>query len=582
MEKALSEYMLIAEKLEPKDHSKNIKLAFLSSFTINGLAEVVKTKCHYKKVFCNTYVGSYNQYNQEILNNKSNLYKFNPELTFLILDVRSIFDELYYFPHRFSLEQKNNFISNKVNELINLVTYFKTNSNSKLILSNLPLMSQNSHIISESKTEFNNNQMILQFNKLLEDKIRNLESVFIFNMNDFVIKYGEENVFNYQNYFFGDIKIALNFIPHLGNMLMSFIIAFLGISKKCIVLDLDDTLWGGIVGEDGFDGISLGPQPPGNSFVEFQKYLKAMSERGIILSINSRNNVHDALNVIRNHPYMILKEEDFSCIVINWGDKVENLREISKKLNIGLDSMVFFDDDPVNREYVRNRLPDVQVPEMPSDPSDYCRVLLDMNEFSSYEITEEDLKRKEMYSQQQKRIELQQNSSNLDDFLNTLNLHVILKNADSYSIPRISQLTLKTNQFNLTTKRYQKSEIDAFSKSQNMLVGSAQVLDKFGDSGITGVYIIKKTNSKEWEIDSFLLSCRVMGREIEKVMMEHIINLARKNNVEILKAKFIPTEKNEPIKSFLPACGFIKSGDSWVYDIKQPFTSPTFVKKEIK
>ena len=417
MEKSLSEYLSLAEKLILTSHKKQIKIGFLSSFTINGLPEIIKVKCDEIETSCQTYLGGYDQYNQEIFDSNSQLYKFEPDITFLLLDIRSVLNDFFYFPYSFDQKDKKNLIDKKVLELVNLTKIFSKNSSSKLIVSNLHIPFFSPYGIAESTSNFGFHDTIIYFNTQLKEKIQEIENVIIFDFNGFVTKYGEENIFNYQNYFFGDIKISLNFIPYLGNHLISYVIAFLGLTKKCIVLDLDNTLWGGIIGEDGFDGIQLGPQPPGNSFVEFQKHLKAFSQRGIILAINSKNNFDDAMNVVNNHPNMILKKEDFSSIVINWGDKVQNIREISNQLNIGLDSMIFFDDDPVNRDYVRRELPQVHVPEIPSDPSEYSKILLSLNNFSTFQITSEDISRKKMYSEQKQRLELEKTSSSLTDFL---------------------------------------------------------------------------------------------------------------------------------------------------------------------
>ena len=580
MEKTISEYLSLAEKIIPNNHKKIIKIGFLSSFTINGLPEIIKTKCDEKQISCETYLSGYNQYNQEILEPNSNFYRFSPDLTFLILDNRTILEDFFYFPYDSDEESRKDFANKKIQELLNLIEIFSKNSSSKLIITNLYTPSFSPHGIAETNYNFGFHDLIFYFNSELKKNLKEIDSVFLFDMNGFVMKYGEDNVFNYQNYFFGDIKISLEFLPQLGEHLMSYIIAFLGLTKKCIVLDLDNTLWGGVVGEDGFDGIKLGPQPPGNVFLEFQKFLKALSQRGIILAINSRNNIDDAINVVNNHPYMILKKEDFSCIVINWGDKVQNIREIAKQLNLGLDSFVFFDDDPVNRAYVKKEIPEVSVPELPSDPSNYVKILLSLNDFNSFQITPEDLSRKTMYNQQKQRLELQNNTSNIDDFLKSLGLRVVIKKADSFTVPRISQLTLKTNQFNLTTKRYQKEDIEKFSLDENCLIGSAQVFDKFGDNGITGVFILKHEKLTEWILDSFLLSCRVMGRQIENVIMNYIIEQAKQNGIKTIKAQFIPTEKNIPIQDFLPSCGFEKIENFWIYNVEKPFKSPEFVNVE--
>ena len=581
-EKPLSEYILDSQKIEINDFKNKIKLAILSSFTINGLAESLKVKCSQKQIFGSTYVAGYNQYNQEILDSKSDLYSFSPDITFLILDTRSIFGDLFHFPYSITKSERKNFVDEKINELLNLIEKFNETTTSKLVITNLGLPHYSPHGIAEMNTSYSFHDAIIDFNKKLKDKVIEMDSVHIFDFFKFVIKHGEINVFNFQNYLFGDIKIALDYIPHLANELIPYVISFLGLTKKCIVVDLDNTLWGGIVGEDGFDGIRLGPQPPGNAFVEFQKYLKALSQRGIILAINSKNNFDDAIQVIREHPHMILKEDDFACMKINWDDKVSNMQSISEELNIGLDSFVFFDDDPVNREFVKENMPEITIPNLPHDPSQYSEVIQSLHDFSLFQVTDEDTNRRKMYFQQKQRSESQKSSTNLIEFLKTLNLEIDIKKSDSFTIPRISQLIMKTNQFNLTTKRYHEEEIKKFSEDDKMLVGCAQIRDKFGDNGITCVFIVEKTNSDEWFLDTFLLSCRVMGREIEKAILYHIINEAKKNNVKRLKAKFIPTTKNKPIEHLLPDSKFSRENDFWVYNIETPFNLPEFLTLRVK
>jgi len=578
----LSHYILESEKINLEKFERKIKIAMISSFTINGLAETLKVKCFENKIRCITFEGGYNQYNQEILDENSNLYKFSPEITFLIFDVRSIFGELFYSPYSLSEQERKNFVNKKNSEITSLIKKFRETSTSKLVISNLGMPHYSPHGIAETKTRYSFHDMIMDFNQKLKETILDFESVYIFDIFCFMIKHGETNVFNFQNYLFGDIKIAINYIPKLAHELMSFVISTLGLTKKCIVLDLDNTLWGGIVGEDGFDGIRLGPQPPGNAYVEFQKTIKALTQRGIILAINSKNNFDDAMKIIQEHPHMILKDNDFACIKINWNDKVSNMKEIANELNLGLDSFVFFDDDPVNRELVRKTIPDVTTPELPDDPSKYVEILQSLNEFSVFQITNEDLNRKKMYSQQRNRQVSEVSSTNLGEFLKTLDLHVSIKKSNSFTIPRISQLILKTNQFNLSTKRYQEDDIRKFSDDDQVLIGCAQVKDKFGDNGITGVFIVKKLNSDEWFLDTFLLSCRVMGREVEKAILNYIINEAKKNGIRKIKSQYIVTKKNKPVENFLPDCGFVQENGFWVFDLTKTFHVPEFLTTNIE
>jgi len=573
-EKKLSYYLEKSRNITTEKFDKKLKIAILNSFTINGLEESLRVRCADEKIQSISYVGGYNQYVQEILDEKSDLYSFEPEITFLILDIRSIFGENYFFSYDISAQKRKEFVKNKTNELTDLVRLFMKKSNSKVVITNLSVPTYTSFGILETKYEYGFHEMICDFNSILSSNLRNESGMYVYDFDQFVKKYGERNVFDYRKYFFGDIKISLDHIPILAYDLMGYIKPMTGKNRKCIVLDLDNTLWGGIVGEDGFDGISLGPTYPGNPFVEFQRLLLALWKRGIILAINSRNNSDDALQVIREHPYMILKEEHFACIRINWNDKATNLKEIGKELNIGLNSIVYFDDDPVNRELIKSTLPEVLTVDFPNDPSLYPQSLTELNDFNVLQITEEDFKRGQMYNQQKSRTELENNVSNIDDFLKRLEIKVTIKNANDFTIPRISQLTLKTNQFNLTTKRYQEEDIRKFANSSNKIVGCAQVEDKFGDNGITSVFIINKDNSLEWSIDTFLLSCRVMGRKVEDAILSTILQKAKDDGVQKINGNYIPTKKNMPCEKFLADNGFKKENDIWSYTLNNTIKSP--------
>jgi len=580
-EEKISYYLKKSKSLK-NDFEKKIRISILSSFTLNGIEEIFQVKCDKKNISCTTCLGGYNQYNQEILDPDGQLYQFQPNITFLILDTRSILEDLWYFPYSINEKQRQNFVEKKFKEIKNLITIFIKNSNSKLIISNFFIPTTSNYGIFETKLNFGLQKMIITLNNNLQDYIHDLDSVYLFDMNGFISKHGENNVFDPKQFLFGDIKISLDFIPYLVNDLMGYVIATLGISKRCIVLDLDNTLWGGIIGEDEFNGIKLGSDPSGKAFIEFQKYLLGLHNRGILLAINSKNNFDDAIKVIEEHPDMILKKEHFASIKINWNDKVSNIKEISNELNFGLENFVFIDDDPLNREFMKSSLPQVLTVNLPADPSKYVKTIQEMNEFNLLKITDEDKQRGVMYFQQRERKTLEKSSNNLDNFLKNMDLKITIKKIDSFTIPRISQLILKTNQFNLTTKRYSLEEIQKMSQNNNMLIGCVQVKDKFGDNGITAAFIVEKNGTKEWILDTFLLSCRVMGRQIEKSILGYIIKLAKQNNVNKIIANFIPTKKNQPIENFLPDCGFKKEKDFWSISLNDSFMTPDFIKIEEK
>ena len=581
MEKTLSEYISLSKNIDDLKFEKKLKVAILSSFTLNGLNEILHVKCSELGIRYQSYLAGYNQYNQEFLNSQSDFYKFSPDVTFLVLDIRNFLGDNFHFPYNLSDDERKSLVKEKIHHLENIIQNFEKNSNSKLVITNFNIPSYSPNGIIESKSVFGFHEMIEEINKLLRNISKNNNSVYIYDFNQFISKYGEKNVFDYRQFHVGDIQIALNFVPHFGDELMGFIKPITGTNRKCIVLDLDNTIWGGIVGEDGFEGIQLDHTSNGKAFVDFQKELLSLWNQGVILAINSKNNFDDAMKVIREHPNMILREKNFASIQINWNDKAHNIKQIADEINIGLNSIVFFDDDKLNRERIRQEFPDVLTVELPDDPSQFSTILKDLNDFNVLQRTDEDVKRGQMYAQQRERKKLENSISSLDDFLQQLDIKVKMKKSNEFLIPRISQLTLKTNQFNLTTKRYQEEEIRTLANDKKFIVGCAQVLDKFGDNGITNVYIINKED-KTWIIDTFLLSCRVMGRGVEDAILSEILKDAKQNGISQIKAEFIPTQKNMPAENFLSDNGFKKDGSFWIYNLNNEIKSPNHLEVEIE
>ena len=581
MEKTLSEYISQSKNLDDLGLEKKLKIAIMSSFTLNGLDETLRVKCSEIGIRCQSYVSGYNQYNQEFLNPQSNLYDFSPDITFLILDIRNFLGEIFHFPYKLSDKERKLLVKDKIEELEKIINIFSENSKSKLIISNFNIPSYSPNGIMESKSQFGFHEMIDEINKSLREICKEKNSIYIYNFNNFVSKHGEKNIFDYRQFHVGDIQIIYNLIPILADDLMSYVKPLLGKNRKCIVLDLDNTLWGGIVGEDGFDGIELGHTPKGKAFVEFQKELLSLWNQGIILAINSKNNFDDAMRVIREHPNMILQEKHFASLQINWNDKAQNIKEIASEINIGLDSIVFFDDDKLNQERIKQEFPQILTIDMSEDPSNFVPILKEINDFNVLQRTIEDTQRGEMYAQQRERKNFEKTVSNLDDFLKNLNIKVKMKKSNKFLIPRISQLTLKTNQFNLTTKRYQEKDIQNFSENENFKVGCAQVLDKFGDNGITGVYIVEK-NKDFWVIDTFLLSCRIMGRGIETAILNEIIKDAKESGIREVRANFFPTTKNKPAENFLSEFGFTQQGSYWIYDLNNQIKIINHLEVEIE
>jgi len=424
--------------------------------------------------------------------------------------------------------------------------------------------------------------MVEQLNFDLREEFKASGRVFIFDYNSFCSKIGKNRIVDPKMYYLADIKLGLEHLPDLCLSYLSYIKPMVSLGRKCLVLDLDNTLWGGIIGEDGLEGIKLGPTPEGRPFLEFQKYILSLFNKGVILAINSKNNPEDVSEVFRRHPYMILKEEHFAAMQINWDDKIANMKIIAKQIDIGLDSLVFIDDSEINREMVKRAIPQILVINLPDDSSLYVKTLMAVDDFDTLQITEEDKQRGKIYASQRKRQEIRKNTTDLAEYLRSLDTLITFEKAKNLTISRISQLTQKTNQFNLTTRRYFEEDIKKFSESDNYLIVSLKVEDKYGDNGITGVAIVEKS-SEIWRVDTFLLSCRIIGREVEKALLAFIIKNAKKEEVKKLRGEFISTSKNAPAKNFYRNNGFksvTKDGfmEIWEVDIKNiDYSYPDFL-----
>jgi FkbH-like protein len=354
--------------------------------------------------------------------------------------------------------------------------------------------------------------------------------------------------------------------------------AFTGKSKKVIICDLDDTIWGGIVGDDGWENLQLGGHDPiGESMIDFQHKLKELSNRGILLSIVSKNTEAVALEAIEKHPEMILRKKNFSSWRINWNDKAQNIVDLMKELNLGLDSAVFLDDNPIERSRVREALPDVLVPEMPVDKLLYPSFLAKLNCFDTSSISPEDRRRTEEYSIERERRESRKESSgeikSVDDWLQTLGVEIIAEKINKNNSQRAVQLLNKTNQFNLSTRRLSEDELFTWLKSNNRDFFVYRVKDKFSDSGITGIASYE-ISEKVLKVIDFILSCRVMGRRVEEAIYYHILEKAKLIECKSVVFEYLETKKNLPCLNFLKSIKFKNIKNQYIWDVKNNFTMP--------
>jgi FkbH-like protein len=384
-----------------------------------------------------------------------------------------------------------------------------------------------------------------------------------------------ENSFSKKLWYMTKNPFSLDLLKYATNEIRSAIIALTGGMRKLIILDLDDTLWGGLVGDDGWENLKLGGHDPkGESFVEFQRVLKNMMNKGILLAIVSKNDEAVALNAIRKHPEMILKEDDFVTWRINWDDKSKNISEIVDELNLGMQSVVFIDDNPFERGRVSEIHREVLVPDWPIDKLKYVDAFMELNCFDSSTISSEDSKRASMYATEKKRENLKTTFNSVDDWLKTINIKVEIEKLGDSNIIRTVQLLNKTNQMNLTTRRLTETELVDWLMNEDRLLYTFKVSDKYGDMGLTGIISAEKKGDFAQIVD-FILSCRVMGRHIEHVMISYM--LKKLKGIKTVEAKYIETKKNKPTLRFWEQSGFKKEGDIFSWDLIKNYISPKHI-----
>jgi FkbH-like protein len=411
---------------------------------------------------------------------------------------------------------------------------------------------------------------IEQYNAALFEAEKVHSNLKVLDYSEFTRNYSVADLFDWKFYFISQMginpKLSKDFQAWWQRKLDSIALK----RKKCIVLDLDNTLWGGVLGEEGISGIKIGGDYPGKAFAFFQKSLLQLSKAGVILTACSKNNEADVLEVWSKNPFMVLKKEHFAAYRINWTDKATNIKELAEELNIGLDSFVFVDDNPTERELIKQMLPMVSVPEFPAQPYELPMFFKKLVEdyFKVYSITDEDKKKTEQYKANAARAQAQNSFANFGAFLESLDIQITIEAANEFNIPRIAQMTQKTNQFNLTTKRYTDADVKGFL-ANGWKIWCISVADRFGDNGITGCIMINGD-----EIDTFLLSCRILGKGIEKAFVKQILLELRSQGLTEIRATYLPTAKNAQVADFYDKCGFAlvseKEGEkSYMIDLVQ-------------
>ena len=371
---------------------------------------------------------------------------------------------------------------------------------------------------------------------------------------------GRESFFEDRSWYLAKMAVRTDALPAVAARIMDTVTALAGKVKKCIVTDLDNTLWGGVIGDDGMDGIQLGELGDGPAFAALQRWLLELKQRGLLLAVCSKNNDDTAREPFEKHPEMILRLDDFAMFVANWENKAENIRNIQKTLNIGMDSFVFLDDSPFERNLVREMIPEVTVPELPEDPAAVPAFLRALNLFEAVSFSEEDAARTAQYQAEASRTAAQAKFASYDEYLQALDMHGQILPFDSFHYPRIAQLTQRSNQFNLRTVRYSEADIAAIASDPDYLTRYMTLSDRYGEHGLISVVICRKQDAQTLFIDTWLMSCRVLRRGVEGCLFDAIVQMALDNGYRYLTAEYLPTAKNKMVANFYSEIGMEKSG----------------------
>jgi FkbH-like protein len=560
----------------PPPQQVSLRVALLSSFTIDPLVPYADTEFRALGLDPKFYVAPFNSWVQELISDGSGLNRFDSEIAFLAVSIDDFISELAGTFSRSDIGEKGESL---VTQIVQAVRQFKS-------FSKVPVVVHSLYSVYRSLlgTHDSLGSWISNLNLRLRSELKDLTHVYVLDMQELLIHRNGGQFDNAKLRFLAQMRIGDRVLGEVARAYARYVAPLKGLRRKCVVLDLDNTLWGGIVGEDGPQRIKLGNTSPGVEYQEFQRFLLSLTEQGVLLAINSKNNLADAFEVIRSHEGMILREKDFSCVRINWDPKPENMVQIARELNIGLDSLIFVDDNPNEREIMRKVLPDVLTIALPTDPSLYRQALASIPQLQTLSVTEEDRLRVEQYRVAQQREQARGSTSSVEEYLSSLEIVVQILSVTDAMLPRVHQLFQRTNQFNLTSRRYSEAQLTEFSKDSNMRLYALRAHDRFGDHGLVAAALTSLLSEK-WVLDSFLMSCRVIGYGVETAFLAVLCEKARTAGASVLLGECIETAKNAPARDFYLRHGFMPDGESagvlsWSLLLDQSnITSPPWIKQ---
>lgn len=561
-----------------KDFSnlKHIKIAILGDSAIQFLNQAIQGLGFDEGFNLEIWEADFNQIERQVFDSSSELYEFNPEIVIIFQSSHKLLGKY----NKIKPEQHLQFASNELESISNVYSNLTRNLNAKVIYYNYTEIDDAVFGNYANKTV---SSFLFQMRKLNYDLMvlaSETPNLFLCDLSSIQNLVGKSNFFQTSVYINTEMVLSLEVLPKVATKTLDLIKAINGIFKKCVILDLDNTTWGGIIGDDGLENIQIGSLGIGKAFSEFQYWIKKLKNRGVIVAVCSKNTESVAKEPFEKHPDMVLHLEDISVFIANWENKADNIRQIQSILNIGFDSMVFLDDNPFERNIVRENIPEICVPELPEDPADYLEYLYPLNLFETVSFSNEDLERTKLYQIEAQRATIQQKYTNEDDYLQSLNMLSLVESFNKFNIPRVAQLSQRSNQFNLRTIRYTDADIEKLIITEDCFTFAFTLEDKFGDNGLICVIILKHFNKSTLFIDSWFMSCRVLKRGMENFVLNTISSFANEKGYAYLKGEYIPTAKNEMVKDHYLNLGFEQDDTAWKLDVENYTIRKTFITRK--
>lgn len=533
-------------------NTPSTRLALLADNSIQLLSREIKSQADFAKLNVEIFESDYGQINQVINDSLSPLYEFCPTLITILHSVEVMREEFYRLP----LADRYQFSIKKIAELQDLISTINQNlPDARVIVSNLAELQDG--IYGNGANKYANSFLyaIRKYNLSLMELAQNNGNLHVLDIALLQSLIGRERFYDPRLYVNASMSFSVDSHEPIAKNIIDLVRVFQGGAKKCLILDLDNTLWGGIIGDDGVEKIEVGDLGQGKSFTLLQCWAKELKERGVLLAICSKNTESVAKEPFISHPDMHLRLEDIAVFVANWEDKASNIRKIQESLNIGFDSMVFIDDNRFERELVRSLLPTVTVPEMPEDPAEYLNYLESLNLFEAGILSVLDRDRTTLIQTELERKKMEGQFTNPKDFLKNLEMKAILSKFNKFNTPRIAQLSERSNQYNLRTIRYSEQDIQNISQDPNYMGIAVSLGDRLGDHGLIAVVVLRQEVDTLF-IENWLMSCRVLKRGVEHVTLNKIVALAREKGCKRIKGEYLPTKKNALVENHFQDLNF--------------------------